>query len=126
MGKRSAHGGSLESWRCPEQRRGDRRDEVLPWYANTHTESSGTGLVTTRLREEARQLVREAVGGDEHVVIFTGSGSTGAIDKLMRILGLHLPSDRDEHREREAAARRRRGRSCSSGRTSTTPTSPAC
>ncbi len=30
------------------------RDQVLPSYANTHTESSGTGLQTTRLREEAR------------------------------------------------------------------------
>ena len=29
------------------------RDEVLPRYANTHTESSGTGLQTTRLREDA-------------------------------------------------------------------------
>jgi selenocysteine lyase/cysteine desulfurase len=26
------------------------RDAVLPTYANTHTESSGTGLQTTRLR----------------------------------------------------------------------------
>ena len=31
------------------------RDEVLPRYANTHTESSGTGLQTTRLREDARR-----------------------------------------------------------------------
>ena len=30
------------------------RDAVLPRYANTHTESSGTGLATTRLREDAR------------------------------------------------------------------------
>src|SRR5512132_2563696 len=59
------------------------RDEVLPRYANTHTESSGTGLQTTRLREDARQIIHEAVGGTEDtVVIFTGSGSTGAIDKL--------------------------------------------
>jgi selenocysteine lyase/cysteine desulfurase len=72
------------------------REQVLPWYANTHTESSGTGRQTTRLREEARELIREAVGGgDDHVVIFTGSGSTGAIDKLLRILGLHLPADPD-------------------------------
>src|SRR5215470_11773914 len=41
------------------------RDEVLPRYANTHTESSGTGLQTTRLREDARRLVRDAIGGDE-------------------------------------------------------------
>ena len=52
------------------------RDEVLPRYANTHTESSGTGLQTTRLREDARAIIRDAVGGDdETVVIFAGSGS---------------------------------------------------
>ena len=31
------------------------RHEVLPAYANTHTEASGTGLQTTRLREDARR-----------------------------------------------------------------------
>ncbi len=69
------------------------RDEVLPRYANTHTESSGTGRQTTRLREDARRIIRDAVGGDaETVVIFAGSGCTGAIDKLIGILGLRLPS----------------------------------
>jgi selenocysteine lyase/cysteine desulfurase len=41
------------------------RFEVLPRYANTHTESSGTGLQTTRLREDARRIIRDAVGGDD-------------------------------------------------------------
>ena len=69
------------------------REEVLPRYANTHTESSGTGLQTTRLREDARALIRDAVGGDdETVVIFAGSGCTGAIDKLVGVLGLRIPS----------------------------------
>ncbi|KHL10016.1 selenocysteine lyase/cysteine desulfurase [Mumia flava] len=73
------------------------RDEVLPRYANTHTESSGTGLQTTRLREDARALIHEAVGGtSEDVVIFSGSGSTGAIDKLIAILGLRVPSALDD------------------------------
>jgi selenocysteine lyase/cysteine desulfurase len=64
------------------------RDEVLPRYANTHTESSGTGLQTTRLREDARRVIRDSVGGDdETVVVFAGSGCTGAIDKLVGILG---------------------------------------
>ncbi|HEY7200087.1 MAG TPA: aminotransferase class V-fold PLP-dependent enzyme [Candidatus Dormibacteraeota bacterium] len=72
------------------------RDEVLPRYANTHTESSGTGLQTTRLREDARRIVREGVGGDEDtLVMFCGSGSTGAIDKLIGILGLRVPADLD-------------------------------
>src|ERR671914_577982 len=57
------------------------RSEVLPLYANTHTESSGTGLQTTPRREEALRIIRDAVGGsDNHVVIFCGSASTAAID----------------------------------------------
>ncbi len=69
------------------------RDEVLPAYANTHTESSGTGLQTTRLREDARGIIHEAVhGDDETVVVFAGSGCTGAIDKLVGVLGLRIPS----------------------------------
>ena len=75
------------------------RCEVLPRYANTHTESSGTGLQTTRLREDARAIVHDALGcGDDAVVIFTGSGTTGAIDKLVGILNLRIPADLDrEH-----------------------------
>lgn len=69
------------------------REAVLPLYANTHTESSGTGLQTTRFREEARDIVRSCVGANEnHVVLFCGSGSTGAIDRLIRVLGLRIPS----------------------------------
>ena len=65
------------------------RERVLPAYANTHTESSGTGLQTTILREDARQIVRDAVGGnDDTVVVFCGSGATSAIDKMVGILGL--------------------------------------
>src|SRR5690242_2879105 len=73
------------------------RDEVLPRYANTHTESSGTGLQTTRLREDARRIVRDAVGGDDDtIVLFAGSGCTGAIDKLVGMLGLRIPSNLED------------------------------
>ena len=73
------------------------RAEVLPRYANTHTESSGTGLQTTRLREDARRIIRDAVGGDdETVVIFCGSGSTAAVDKLIGVLNLRIPADLDD------------------------------
>lgn len=73
------------------------RDEVLPRYANTHTESSGTGLQTTRLREDARAIIHDAVGGtDETCVIFAGSGSTGAINKLVGIMNLRVPANLDD------------------------------
>ena len=72
------------------------RDEVLPRYANTHTESSGTGLQTTRLREDARAIIHTSVRGDETTrVIFSGSGATSAIDKLIGILNLRIPADLD-------------------------------
>jgi selenocysteine lyase/cysteine desulfurase/CRP-like cAMP-binding protein len=70
--------------------------EVLPLYANTHTESSATGLQTMRLRDDARRLIHEAVGGsEEDVVLFCGSGATGAIDKVVRALGLRIPERLD-------------------------------
>ncbi len=73
------------------------REAVLPLYANTHTETSGTGLQTTRFREDARQIIADALGAtDEHAVIFCGSGSTGAIDKLVSIMNLRLPKELDE------------------------------
>ncbi len=73
------------------------RSTVLPLYANTHTESSGTGLQTTRFREEARDIVARCVGaGDEHAVLFCGSGSTAAIDKIVGVLGLRVPSNLED------------------------------
>ena len=69
------------------------RAQVLPRYANTHTESSSTARATTHLREQARRTIRDAVGGtDEHLVIFTGSGATSAINKLIGILELRPPA----------------------------------
>lgn len=62
---------------------------VLPVYGNTHTETSYTGRETTALREEARQVIAQAVGaGPEHAVIFTGSGATAGVDRLVRGMGL--------------------------------------
>src|SRR5262249_52648580 len=59
------------------------RDQVLPFYANTHSDASATGRQTAHLREEARRIIHRAVGGGpDDVVIFCGSGSTAAIDKL--------------------------------------------
>jgi selenocysteine lyase/cysteine desulfurase len=74
------------------------RRAVLPRYANTHTESSGTGLQTTRFREEARSIIAEALGADpaRYAVVFAGSGSTGAIHKLVDVLGLRIPADLDD------------------------------
>ena len=73
------------------------REVVQPLYANTHTESSGTGLQTTRFREEARQIIADCLGAtDDHAVLFCGSGATGAIAKLIGVMGLRIPSALDD------------------------------
>ncbi|MFT5733960.1 MAG: selenocysteine lyase/cysteine desulfurase [Planctomycetota bacterium] len=73
------------------------RNRVLPLYANTHTESSGTGLQTQSFREDARGLIARSLGArDEHAVLFCGSGTTGAIDRLVAILGLRIPSNLED------------------------------
>ncbi|HVB76465.1 MAG TPA: sulfur carrier protein ThiS [Candidatus Nitrosotalea sp.] len=73
------------------------REAVLPLYANTHTEASGTGRQTTRFREQARQIIRDSLGATaEHAIIFCGSGSTAAINRLVEVLNLRLGFELDQ------------------------------
>jgi len=71
--------------------------EVMPFYGNTHTAASITGHQSTCFRHEARQIVAESVNAKvtgkaaEDVVIFTGNGTTAAVNKLVDALGLNLP-----------------------------------
>lgn len=72
------------------------RDVVLPLYANTHTEATGTGTQTTRFREDARDIIRRCLNAsDSYAVIFAGNGCTGAIDHMIRVLGLSIPDTLD-------------------------------
>lgn len=74
------------------------RDEVLPLYGNTHTTTSQTGLQTTLYRHEAREIVwRNLHGDDRDTILFTGSGSTAAIIKMVTLLGLQRDGDPATH-----------------------------
>ncbi|MFS1525747.1 aminotransferase class V-fold PLP-dependent enzyme [Microbulbifer sp. 2304DJ12-6] len=86
------------------------RQWVLPYYANTHSETSYTGAQTTALREEAREEIRRTINaGPEHKIIFCGSGATAAINKLIDILNLRLPADLDrQYRLRDSIPAKRR------------------
>ncbi|MGN7752935.1 aminotransferase class V-fold PLP-dependent enzyme [Sinorhizobium sp. 22678] len=64
-------------------------EEVLPFYANSHTEASYCGGFMTRMRREARALIAECCGADErHAVIFTGSGATSGLNRLVKLFGV--------------------------------------
>ncbi len=72
-------------------------DALRPLYANTHTAVSTTGRVMNGLREEARTAISRSVNaGPDDVVLFTGSGATAAVNKLVGLLGLRIsePLDR--------------------------------
>ena len=72
-------------------------NRVLPFYANTHTETSFTGAQSTAFREEARQSIKQAVNAvEDDQLIFCGSGATAAINKLIDILDLRLPVNLNE------------------------------
>ncbi|MDU8926582.1 aminotransferase class V-fold PLP-dependent enzyme [Alisedimentitalea sp. MJ-SS2] len=73
-------------------------ENVLPFYANSHTEDSYCGGVMTRMREEARQVILEKCGGAarDHAVVFAGSGATMALNKLVHLLGLREALARGE------------------------------
>ena len=73
------------------------RNEVMPLYANTHTETSGTGRQTTRFREDARAIIAKATAcSDDDCVIFCGAGATSAINKMVDALNIRLPANLDD------------------------------
>jgi len=58
-------------------------------YANTHSENSECAKRTNDYRERARNIIKKCVNATEKdYVIFTGSGSTAAINKLVDVLQL--------------------------------------
>lgn len=64
-------------------------DQFGPFVANTHTETNITGKCMTRVYEEAKQIIKRHVNAsDSDVLFFEGTGMTGAICKIQRILGL--------------------------------------
>jgi len=60
-----------------------------PWVGNTHTETSETGTLMTKAYHLAQKKIKEHVNaGPEDVIITTGVGMTGVVNKFQRILGL--------------------------------------
>ncbi|AHD00102.1 aminotransferase class V-fold PLP-dependent enzyme [Leisingera methylohalidivorans] len=64
--------------------------QVLPFYANSHTEASYCGTRMTRLRREARSEIARMTGATgEDAVIFTGSGATAGLNRLVSLFGVN-------------------------------------
>lgn len=62
-----------------------------PLVGNTHSQSSETGMIMTKAYHIAHENVKEFVhAGEKDVIITAGSGMTGVVNKLQRILGLRV------------------------------------
>jgi selenocysteine lyase/cysteine desulfurase/tRNA(Ile)-lysidine synthase TilS/MesJ len=60
---------------------------VIPTYSNTHTSVNTPSTLTSFFRKEARSIIHRCVKASEQdAVIFCGSGSTAAINKVVSIL----------------------------------------
>jgi selenocysteine lyase/cysteine desulfurase len=82
-------------------------NEFGPFVANTHTETTVSGTTMTQAYHEARKIVKGHVNAHpiDDVLLPSGTGMTGAVNKFQRILGLKIPENfrdritlRDEER----------------------------
>ncbi|MDP3944880.1 MAG: aminotransferase class V-fold PLP-dependent enzyme [Lutibacter sp.] len=66
-------------------------NEFGPFVANTHTETSVTGSAMTIAYHKARSIIKNHVNATaEDVLITSGTGMTGVVNKFQRILGLKV------------------------------------
>lgn len=67
------------------------RHQIMPFVANTHTETNSTGMAMTIAYKEARNIIKKHVhASSDDVLISSNSGMTGVINKFQRILGLKI------------------------------------
>jgi selenocysteine lyase/cysteine desulfurase len=76
--------------------------EIMPFVANTHTGTTVTGTLMSQAYEKAKSIIKEHVNaGDDDALIFCGSGTTAAVNKLQRILGFRVPERLMDHVKNE-------------------------
>lgn len=69
-------------------------NEFGPFVANTHTETTATGTAMTLAYHEAKNIIKKHVNASKNDVLITsGTGMTGVVNKFQRILGLRVPEN---------------------------------
>lgn len=68
-----------------------------PFVANTHTETTISGTAMTMAYHKARNIIKKHVNANDNDVLITdGTGMTGVVNKLQRILGLRVSENLKE------------------------------
>ena len=69
-------------------------NEFGPFVANTHTETTVSGTAMTKAYHKAKHIIKEHVHcNEDDVLIVSGNGMTGVVNKFQRILGLKVPEN---------------------------------
>ncbi|WP_456441311.1 aminotransferase class V-fold PLP-dependent enzyme [Psychroserpens sp.] len=69
-------------------------NEFGPFVANTHTETTVSGTAMTKAYHEAKHIIKKHVNcNEDDVLIVSGNGMTGVVNKFQRILGLKVPEN---------------------------------
>ena len=70
-------------------------DEILPYYANSHTEASFCGAYMTRLRTSARATIARLCNAppEKFTTIFMGNGATAGLNRLVHLLEIPARCD---------------------------------
>lgn len=65
--------------------------DIFPFVANTHTETNTTGMTMTLAYHKALNIIKKHVNASsDDAILSTGSGMTGVVNKLQRILGFKI------------------------------------
>ena len=69
-------------------------NDLGPFVANTHTETTVSGTAMTMAYHKARHVIKKHVNANDlDVLIADGTGMTGVVNKFQRILGLRIPEN---------------------------------
>ena len=78
------------------------KNEFGPFVGNTHTETSVTGASMTVAYHIARETIKRHVNAfSTDIIITSGSGMTGVVNKFQRILGMKIPDKLKQYVEIE-------------------------
>ncbi|MUU77516.1 aminotransferase class V-fold PLP-dependent enzyme [Winogradskyella endarachnes] len=73
-------------------------NDIGPFVANTHTETTVSGTAMTKAYHKARRIIKDHVNANEDdILIVSGNGMTGVVNKFQRILGLKIPENLQEY-----------------------------
>ncbi len=68
------------------------KNKIGPMVANTHSESSDTGMIMTNIYKQSHRIIKDHVNASaDDIIITAGTGMTSVVNKLQRILGMRVP-----------------------------------